>query len=83
GPINTIDGGVALAERLGLDPVVQVGEGAAAIPMVRNPIDFSLTPARYLSPPPALGQDAAEIRAWLSQPNSEHRATPYESEFDL
>ena len=26
GPINTIDGGVALAERLGLDPVVQVGD---------------------------------------------------------
>lgn len=83
GPINTIDDGVALADSLGLDPVVQVGEGDAAIPMVRNPIDFSLTPARYLSPPPTLGQDAAEIRAWLSRPNSEHRASPYESEYDL
>jgi len=84
GPINTIDDGVALAERLGLNPVVQVGDGAAAIPMVRNPIDFSLTPARYLSPPPALNQDADEIRAWLARPNSEHAHSPYtESEYDL
>ncbi|MGY4858536.1 CaiB/BaiF CoA transferase family protein [Cryobacterium sp. AP23] len=84
GPINTIDDGVALAERLGLNPVVQVGDGAGAIPMVRNPIDFSLTPARYLSPPPTLGQDADEIRAWLSRPSAEHDRTHYyESEYDL
>lgn len=82
GPINTIDGGVALAERLGLNPVVQVGDGDDAIPMVRNPIDFSLTPARYLSPPPTLGQDADEIRRWLAAPHPDH--TPYtESEYDL
>jgi crotonobetainyl-CoA:carnitine CoA-transferase CaiB-like acyl-CoA transferase len=77
---------VALADSLGLDPVVHVGEGAAAIPMVRNPIDFSLTPARYLSPPPSLGQDAAEIREWLSRPDENQMSTPYdenESEFDL
>ena len=30
GPINTIDQGVAFAEEVGLDPVVTVGEGAAA-----------------------------------------------------
>lgn len=66
GPINTIDGGVALAERLGLNPIVQVGEGASAVPMIVNPITFSKTPARYVSPPPALGQDDAEVRAWLA-----------------
>jgi crotonobetainyl-CoA:carnitine CoA-transferase CaiB-like acyl-CoA transferase len=82
GPINTIDGGVALAERLGLNPVVQVGDGDAAIPMVRNPIDFSLTPARYLSPPPALGQDAAEIRRWLATPPADN-SDYTESEYDL
>lgn len=65
GPINTIDGGVALAESLGLDPVVSVGEGAEAIPMIRNPITFSRTPVRYESAPPTLGQHSAEIRAWL------------------
>jgi crotonobetainyl-CoA:carnitine CoA-transferase CaiB-like acyl-CoA transferase len=65
GPINTIDGGVALADRLGLDPVVLVGEGDHAIPMIRNAIDFSETPARYDSAPPVLGEHNDEIRAWL------------------
>jgi crotonobetainyl-CoA:carnitine CoA-transferase CaiB-like acyl-CoA transferase len=36
--------------------------------MVRNPMTFSATPPRYELPPPALGQDDAAIRAWLSQP---------------
>jgi crotonobetainyl-CoA:carnitine CoA-transferase CaiB-like acyl-CoA transferase len=68
GPINTIDGGVALAESLGLDPVVLVGEGDSAVPMIRNPIDFSLTPPAYTSAPPALGADDTEIREWLRSP---------------
>ncbi len=67
GPINTIDDGIALAERLGLDPVVQVGDGDNAIPMIRNAISFSLTPAAYVSPAPSLGADNASIRAWLRQ----------------
>jgi crotonobetainyl-CoA:carnitine CoA-transferase CaiB-like acyl-CoA transferase len=65
GPINTIDQGVALADRLGLRPVVNVGEGASAVPMIRNPIDFSLTPPSYVSAPPALGADNEVVRAWL------------------
>ncbi|MEU5963950.1 CoA transferase [Micromonospora parva] len=60
-PINTIDGGVALAEELGLDPVVTVGD----VPGVRNPITFSDTPARYELPPPGLDEHGEEIRAWL------------------
>ncbi|MEU1363461.1 CoA transferase [Micromonospora zamorensis] len=60
-PINTIDGGVALAEELGLDPVVAVGD----VPGVRNPITFSDTPARYELPPPGLDEHGEEIRAWL------------------
>ncbi|WP_354499953.1 CoA transferase [Mycetocola sp. 2940] len=68
GPINTIDGGVALAERLGLDPVITVGEGEKAVPMIRNPITFSRTPPRYDSPPPTLGEHDARIREWLSGP---------------
>ncbi|HEY0238095.1 MAG TPA: CoA transferase [Friedmanniella sp.] len=67
GPINTIDGGVALAERLGLDPVVQVGSGADAVPMIRNAIRFSKTPAQYSTPPPTLGADSAAVRDWLRQ----------------
>jgi crotonobetainyl-CoA:carnitine CoA-transferase CaiB-like acyl-CoA transferase len=60
-PINTIDGGVALAEELGLDPVVEAG----GLPGVRNPITFSETPARYELPPPGLDEHGEEIRAWL------------------
>jgi len=62
-PINTIDGGFALAEELGLDPVVTVGE----VPGVRNPIGFSATPATYELPPPGLDEHGEEIRAWLSE----------------
>jgi crotonobetainyl-CoA:carnitine CoA-transferase CaiB-like acyl-CoA transferase len=62
-PINTIDGGVALAEELGLEPVVTVG----GVPGVRNPITFSATPADYELPPPALDEHGEEIRAWLNE----------------
>lgn len=66
GPINTIDGGVAFAEEVGLDPVVSVGEGDQAVPSVRNPIGFSATPARYDLPPPSLDEHGAQIRKWLA-----------------
>jgi crotonobetainyl-CoA:carnitine CoA-transferase CaiB-like acyl-CoA transferase len=61
GPINTIDEGLALAERLGLDPVVKPG----GVPSVRNPVTYSVTPPSYDRPPPALGADGPEVRAWL------------------
>jgi crotonobetainyl-CoA:carnitine CoA-transferase CaiB-like acyl-CoA transferase len=67
GPINSIEGGVTLARELGLDPVVQVGSGDDAVPMIRHPISFSLTPPRHKLPPPVLGQDNELLRAWLSQ----------------
>ncbi|WBB67904.1 CoA transferase [Micromonospora sp. WMMD812] len=60
-PINTIDGGVALADELGLEPVVTVGD----VPGIRNPITFSDTPARYELPPPGIDEHGEEIRAWL------------------
>ncbi|WP_238155090.1 CaiB/BaiF CoA transferase family protein [Kribbella soli] len=63
GPINTVDGGVAFAEDIGLDPVVTVGE----IPTVRNPITFSDSAASYRLPPPELDEHGAELRKWLSE----------------
>ncbi|GAB2556842.1 CaiB/BaiF CoA transferase family protein [Kribbella endophytica] len=66
GPINTVDGGVAFAEEIGLDPVVTVGSAGHAVPGVRNPITFSETPADYLLPPPALDEHGDEIRRWLA-----------------
>jgi crotonobetainyl-CoA:carnitine CoA-transferase CaiB-like acyl-CoA transferase len=61
GPINDIRGGVELAERLGLDPVVEID----GVPTVRNPVRMSVTPPRYDLPPPSLDADGDEIRAWL------------------
>ncbi|MBT3149413.1 CoA transferase [Streptomyces sp. CHD11] len=67
-PINTIDEGVAFAEEAGLDPVVVVGEGDAAVPSVRHPVSFSATPARHELPPPGLDEHGAALRAWLAGP---------------
>jgi crotonobetainyl-CoA:carnitine CoA-transferase CaiB-like acyl-CoA transferase len=68
GPINSVDGGVRFAEEVGLDPVVVVGEGEAAVPSIRNPIRFSHSEARYDLPPPALDEHGADIRRWLAAP---------------
>jgi crotonobetainyl-CoA:carnitine CoA-transferase CaiB-like acyl-CoA transferase len=66
GPINTIKQGVELATSLGLDPVIQVGD--QQIPMIRNAIGLSKTPASYRLSPPSLGQHSQEIREWLQSP---------------
>jgi crotonobetainyl-CoA:carnitine CoA-transferase CaiB-like acyl-CoA transferase len=66
GPIQTIDGGFAMAERFALEPVVQVGEGERSLPMARHPITFSATAARYELPPPELDEHGAELRKWLA-----------------
>jgi crotonobetainyl-CoA:carnitine CoA-transferase CaiB-like acyl-CoA transferase len=71
GPINTIDQGVAFAEEIGLDPVVLAGEGASAVPSVRNPITFSDTEVEYRLPPPTLDEHGAEIRRWLAEGQEE------------
>lgn len=66
GPINSVEGGVEFAREIGLNPVVEIGTGDNAVPMIRHPISFSLTPPRHDLPPPTLGQDNEQIRAWLS-----------------
>ena len=65
-PINGVAEGVAFAERLGLEPVVQVGS-ADPVPSIRNPIRFSATPPRYDYPPPSLDEHGDELRAWLRE----------------
>ncbi|MFG1694821.1 CaiB/BaiF CoA transferase family protein [Nonomuraea sp. NPDC049309] len=66
GPIQTIDGGFAMAERFGLDPIVEAGEGERAVPTTRHPIRFSETPVSYTLPPPELDEHGAELRTWLA-----------------
>ncbi|GAA3784973.1 CaiB/BaiF CoA transferase family protein [Streptomyces chiangmaiensis] len=73
GPINTIDGGFAMADRFGLEPVVTVGEGDRAVPTTRHPIHFSATPATYRLPPPELDEHGGELRKWLSEPEENDR----------
>ena len=67
GPINTVDQGVAFAEDIGLDPVVDVGPAGASVRSVRNPITLSESPPAYRLPPPTLDEHGAEIRRWLSE----------------
>ncbi len=73
GPINTIAGGVRLAEDLGLEPVVEAGDGDDSVPTVRNPVRLSRTPATYRLPPPALDEHGTEVRAWLTAPREDDR----------
>lgn len=65
GPINTVDGGVAFAEQIGLQPVITAGAGDTKRQAVRHPVTFSATPADYPLPPPSLDEHGDEIRAWL------------------
>ena len=55
GQVNDIAAAFALAERLGLDPIVEIPRpGGTAARLTRNPIGLSRTPASYRSPPPPL-----------------------------
>lgn len=65
GPVNTVPQGIAFADELGLEPVVEVGEPGDAVPSIRNPIGFSATPPSYRRRPPQLDEHRAELEAWL------------------
>jgi crotonobetainyl-CoA:carnitine CoA-transferase CaiB-like acyl-CoA transferase len=55
GEVNDIAGAFALAETLGLDPIVELpGADGQTVRLTRNPIGLSATPAVYLSAPPVL-----------------------------
>ncbi|MFC9763507.1 CaiB/BaiF CoA transferase family protein [Rhodococcus jostii] len=69
-PINDVRGGIEFAQRLGLEPVVAVGDGEESLPGVRNPITFSATPASYDLVPPGIDADRGDILGWL------HAAAP-------
>ncbi|MFC9833301.1 CaiB/BaiF CoA transferase family protein [Rhodococcus sp. NPDC127530] len=66
-PINDVRGGIEFAQRLGLEPVVEVGDGEEALPGVRNPITFSATPASYDLVPPGIDADRGDILGWLHE----------------
>ena len=64
GPINTVAGGVALADSLGLEPVVEID----GVPGVRHPIRLVTGAPGYRFPPPTLGEHTDEIKQWLADP---------------
>jgi crotonobetainyl-CoA:carnitine CoA-transferase CaiB-like acyl-CoA transferase len=66
GPINTVDKGIAFAERIGLEPIVTAGTGDRTRPTLRHPVAFSKTPASYPLAPPELDEHGEQIRAWLA-----------------
>jgi crotonobetainyl-CoA:carnitine CoA-transferase CaiB-like acyl-CoA transferase len=68
-PILDVRGGIETAERLGLRPIVRAGVGDRSVPSIRNPIDFSRTPAGYDRPPPRLDEHRDDIMRWLSGGN--------------
>jgi crotonobetainyl-CoA:carnitine CoA-transferase CaiB-like acyl-CoA transferase len=60
GEVNDVQGAFALAERLGLGPVVEVPSGTGPpVRLARNPLQMSRTPPVYRLAPPALGSTAA------------------------
>ena len=79
GPINTIDAGIALADRLGLAPAVTADGDPDGIPTVRNPISFSVTPVQYTCPhrPSTLTPTrSARGSATHPMPNTRPSSTP-------
>ncbi len=70
GPINDVRAGVELATRLGLKPVVDV-EG---VPMVRNPVSYSVTPPQYRRRPPAIDDAGESVREWLATESTAQEA---------
>lgn len=72
-PVLGIDEGVEFAQKLGLNPVIHAGQGADTVPLIKHPVTFSRTPARYDKAPPTLDQDRSDVLEWLSKAKSTTR----------
>ncbi|MDN5658637.1 CaiB/BaiF CoA-transferase family protein [Brevibacterium sandarakinum] len=64
-PINSIAEGVERARELGLEPIVETGQGERVIPTIRNPIRLTKSEVTYDLAPPELGADSDQVRAWI------------------
>jgi crotonobetainyl-CoA:carnitine CoA-transferase CaiB-like acyl-CoA transferase len=67
GRVNDVGEAFAFAERLGLEPVVEVrgSESGSPLRLVRSPLRMSGTPVAVEGPPPRLGEHSGEVREWL------------------
>lgn len=68
GKVNDIGEAIALAQAMGLDPVVEVGPAHPA--QVRHPVTYSAFDPVAPAPPPALDEQGAALREWLTRPAS-------------
>lgn len=70
GKVAGIDEGLAYAESLGLDPVIDVrnAEGAVVGKQIRHPISWTPALDAPTMAPPQLGEHTEAIRHWLSEP---------------
>ncbi len=66
GPVNDVGEAFALAEALGIEPVLELD----GVRTTRSPLRLGATPTRGLRRPPRLGEHDAELRAWLTGPAS-------------
>ena len=57
GPINDLAQGFALADSLGLNPIIEI-EG---LRQVANPVHYDATPATYRAAPPRVDEDRAAV----------------------
>ena len=74
-PILSIGEGVEFARGLGLAPVVDVGEGDNAVPLIKNPISYSRTGVTYRKAPPPLGNDQQDVLDWIRRTPARTAAT--------
>jgi formyl-CoA transferase len=65
GKVGSVAEAFDLAERLGLQPTVPMGDGKPR--QVRNAITFSSTPITSYAAPPELGQHNEHVRRWLTK----------------
>lgn len=70
GKVAGIDEGLAYAESLGLDPVIDVrnAEGVVVGKQIRHPISWTPVLDAPTMAPPQLGEHTDAIRHWLSEP---------------
>ncbi len=65
GLVNDIGAAIGLAEDLGLEPTLEVGEGWSR--QVRHPVRWTAYETAQPTPPPANGQDIDRVRGWLAE----------------
>ena len=74
GQVNDVAGAFALAERLGLEPIVELArERGEPVRLARNPVRMTATPPHPQAPPPELGElDPAAALALADELRASH-----------